>query len=225
MKIVACVPIKTNNERLPGKNTMKFFDGTPLMHFIQKSLVNICEINDIYVFSSDESIQKYCIENVNFLLRSSSLNSAQTTPADIIRAFMNEVDADIYIVAHATSPFVSSDAIADCIRAVANSNYDSAFTSNKIQKLLWSECGKPYNFSPENIPRTQDLPPLFAEVGAAYIFKKDVFLSSGRRIGENPYIREVGDIDAIDIDYHEDFELANIIYKEVILKNGINKVT
>lgn len=31
MKTIAFVPVKLNNERLPGKNLKKFSDGTPLV--------------------------------------------------------------------------------------------------------------------------------------------------------------------------------------------------
>ena len=40
MKTVAVVPIKMNNVRTPGKNTKPFSDGTPLIHLIQKKLLN-----------------------------------------------------------------------------------------------------------------------------------------------------------------------------------------
>jgi len=218
MKTVALIPIKLNSERVPGKNIKPFFDGTPLMYFIQRSLLEVHEIDDIYVFCSDKSIRGYCVEGVKFLVRSSDLDTAQTTPANIIRSFMEKVESDIYITAHATSPFISSSAILDCLKAVVSGEYDSAFTANRIKKLLWNEQRIAFNFDPANIPRTQDLPPLFAEVGAAYVFRKEVFASTGRRIGVNPYIREVSDIEATDIDYPEDFEIANLIYKEIILK-------
>ena len=38
MKTVAFVPIKLNNERLPGKNLKKFSDGTPLVKIILNKL-------------------------------------------------------------------------------------------------------------------------------------------------------------------------------------------
>ena len=41
---------------------------------------------------------------------------------------------------------------------------------------------------------------------------------SNRRLGSHPYIKEVDKIEAMDIDYPEDFEICNAIYKE-ILKN------
>lgn len=31
MKIVSFTPVKLNNERVPGKNTKRFKDGTPLI--------------------------------------------------------------------------------------------------------------------------------------------------------------------------------------------------
>ena len=43
MKVVAFIPIKLNNERTPGKNIKRFSDGTPLMHFVQSSLLALKE--------------------------------------------------------------------------------------------------------------------------------------------------------------------------------------
>ena len=39
MKTVAMIPIKLNNERVPGKNLKQFSDGTPLIKLIQKAWV------------------------------------------------------------------------------------------------------------------------------------------------------------------------------------------
>ena len=36
MKIVAFVPVKLNNERLPGKNTKPFTNGDPLISYMNK---------------------------------------------------------------------------------------------------------------------------------------------------------------------------------------------
>ena len=76
----------------------------------------------------------------------------------------------------------------------------------------------PVNFNPERIPRTQDLNPLYDEVSAAYVFTKEVFEKYKRRIGKHPYITEVSGIECIDIDYPEDFLIADAVYKEIIKK-------
>ena len=49
-------------------------------------------------------------------------------------------------------------------------------------------------------------------------FKKETFEKYNRRVGVKPFIKEVSKIEAMDIDYPEDFEIANIIYKEIINK-------
>ncbi|WP_343338762.1 hypothetical protein TPELB_09680 [Terrisporobacter petrolearius] len=214
MKIVAFVPIKMNNERFPGKNTKCFDDGTPLVQCILKSLVNVPEIDETYVYCSNEKIKDYLIEGVKYIKRSEELDTAQATSQDIIDSFMQEVDADVYVLSHATSPFVKEEKISICINKVKNENYDSAFTAEKLQHLLWSE-NKPLNFDAENIPRTQDLVPIYNEVSAAYVFKKDTFKKLNRRIGLNPYICEVSALEATDIDYPEDFEIANVLYMNI----------
>ena len=46
---------------------------------------------------------------------------------------------------------------------------------------------------------------------ATFLLSKDVFLKHHRRIGLNPYIREVTFKEAVDIDNPEDFNLAEAL--------------
>ena len=46
-KIVAFVPLKLNNERLPGKNTKSFDNGKPLLSYILSSLTCVEGIDEI----------------------------------------------------------------------------------------------------------------------------------------------------------------------------------
>ena len=116
-------------------------------------------------------------------------------------------DADIYVYAHATAPFVTIQTMKKCIEAVAHGDYDSAFCAVKMQDYLWQD-GMPLNFDATNIPRTQDLKPIYQETSGVYVFTKNVFLKYRRRVGINPYIAELNFKEAIDIDTPEDFELA-----------------
>lgn len=218
MKIVAFIPIKLNNERIPGKNTKKFSDGTALITFFLKTIIEVTEIDELYVFCSNSDIEQYFVPGVKYLKRPTFLDTKQATPQDIIEEFMKRVDADIYMMAHCTSPFVTKEHLEECISVVKNEKYDSSFTGEKIRKLLWDNAGNSMNFNPSQIPRTQDLPLIYAEVSAAYVFRKEVFYKFRRRIGFNPYITEVSGIECIDIDYPEDFEIADAIYMNIIKK-------
>lgn len=219
MKTVAFVPVKLNSERLPGKTIKPFFDGTPLISFMLNSLLKIKEIDEVYVFCSDPAIAEYLPEGVVLLKRPQKLDTPEATPQDIMGEFISRVPADVYVTSHATSPFVTAEHIRECVQKVLSGEYDSAFTAEKIQKLLWKNK-KPLNFDASNIPRTQDLEKIYSEVPAVYVYRKDVFTNLRRRIGNNPYLCEVSGIECVDIDWPEDFEIANAIYEKIIVNQN-----
>ena len=212
MKTVAFVPIKLNNERTPGKNTKEFFDGTPLIHFIEKTLLKVSNIDEVYVYCSSEAITPYLLDGVKFLKRPEFLDGPSCNATQLVENFTKTIDADVYVMAHATSPFVKSETIYDCVDKVINDDYDSAYPVKRMQNFFWYE-GKPLNFELDNIKRTQDVEPLFCELCTPFVFKKEVFLKYRARTGVKPYQKEEDEIESIDIDYPEDFELANAIYR------------
>lgn len=215
MKTVVLIPIKLNNQRVPGKNIKRFSDGTPLMTLIQKACLNAAKVDDIYVYCSDETVREYILPGVKFLKRPEYLDGDGINSNDIIREFIKTVDADIYVETHATGPFTKSESIDACIEAVASGKYDSAFLAKRIQEFLW-QAGAPMNFDIQHFPRTQDLVPIFSEAPGAYVFSKESFTMFGRRVGVKPYIHEVSEVESRDIDYPEDFEIADAIYMAMI---------
>ncbi len=225
MKIVSVVPIKLNSERTPGKNLKQFSDGTPLCRMLFGTLAKVNGIDEKYCFCSSEKIKDYLPDGIEFLKRSERLDTPQTHCQDILREFFKLADADIYVLAHVTSPFLKAITIERCIDMVVSGKYDSAFTAERLNEFLWSD-NQPLNFDIADNPRTQDLKPIFRETSGCYVFTKDVFLKSSRRVGFNPYLCEISAIEAVDIDYPEDFEIADAIYTH-LLKTGsaISKIT
>jgi CMP-N-acetylneuraminic acid synthetase len=215
MKTVALIPIKLWSERVPGKNIKLFFDGTPLMAFIQRACLSAKNIDETYIYCSDERVKEYLLDGVKFLKRPEWLDDNNVNSNDIIREFIKEVDADIYLETHATSPFTKPNTLNVVVEKVVSSEFDSAFLAESLREFLWQD-GKPLNFDPQHFPRTQDLIPIYAESSGAFVFTRTNFLKYDRRVGVNPYIHEIDSIEAVDIDYPIDFEIANAIYKEII---------
>ena len=206
MKTVAIMPIKLNNERLPGKNTMLLGDKPLLQHqllAVQKTGL----VEDVFVYCSDDAVCKYLPESIHFLKRSAELDLPTSNFTQIFSAFSESVQADIYVYVHATAPFITTETISECIRAVQGRKYDSAFCAVKIQDFLWKD-GEPLNFDAENLPRSQDLDPIYRETSGVYVFTKEVFENYHRRIGKKPFIKEVSFKEAVDINNPEDFQLA-----------------
>lgn len=211
MKVVAVVPIKLNNERLHNKNILRFDNGYPLIYYILESLIKVNEIDEVYVYCSSDEITKYIPKTIRYIKRSKKLDSSSTKINEILYEFAQNINSDIYVLCHATSPFIKSESIQLGLKSVLSGKYDSAFAVSKIQDFMWKNK-RPMNYSLENIPRTQDLEDIYIETSGFYIFDRNTILNKRRRIGENPNLVEVSKIEAIDIDEKEDFDIANAIY-------------
>jgi CMP-N-acetylneuraminic acid synthetase len=162
---------------------------------------------DIYCYCSDESISKNLPNGINFLERDSSLDSNETLGIDIYKSFINKVDSDIYVICHATSPFITADSIIKGIDKVVNEGHDSSLAVSRIQTFCWYE-DKPLNYDVTNVIKTQDIDPIYYETSAFYIFEKDILSKYNRRVGNNPFLVETNRIESIDIDEKEDYDLA-----------------
>ena len=75
-------------------------------------------------------------------------------------------------------------------------------------KTFYGKIDKPLNFDSKNLPRSQDIEPIYRETSGVYVFTKEVFNKLNQRIGEHPFIKEVGYKEAIDINEEADFKLA-----------------
>jgi CMP-N-acetylneuraminic acid synthetase len=209
MKIVAIMPIKLKNERCPGKNT-RILGNKPLLQFELDSLKETGLCGSIYVYCSNKEVVPFLPEDVNFVQRQEFLDLPTSNFTQIFENFSNEIDADIYVYAHATAPFITVDTMKQCIEAVKSGEYDSAFCAIKLQDYLWKN-GEPMNFDATNVPRTQDLEPIYQETSGIYVFTKEVFEKHRRRIGMKPFIKEVSFKESVDIDNPEDFDLAEVL--------------
>ena len=206
MKVVAFVPIRLNSKRVVGKN-LKKLGGKPLMLYILETLAGVKDIDEVYVYCSSEEVKPLLPPGVKFLKRDESLDRDETLGQEIYDSFTKEIDADIYILAHTTSPFIKADTIKNAIRQVKDGNHDSAFSAQKVQTFTWYK-GQPLNYELKEVPRTQTLEPVFFETSAFYIFRKEIWCEQHQRIGNNPYIAIVDPIEGIDIDNPEDFDFA-----------------
>lgn len=213
MKIVSFIPIKLNNQRLPGKNLLPL-NKRPTCDYIFETICNVDIIDEKYVYCSDEAIKPYITlyesKGLRFLKRDSYLDGFQVKGLEIIDHFIRNVDADIYVLTHVTQPFTKSESIRNALEKVISGEYDSAFSAVMLQDYMWVD-GKPFNYDMKNIVRTQDLKPIYMETGAFFIFRKEVFTKLGQRIGNNPYIYEIDQFEAVDIDTAEDFEFAEAV--------------
>lgn len=206
MKIVAFVPIKLNNQRLPGKNLLPL-GGKPMCRRIFEALLEVEGLDEVVAYCSDEALIPYLPDGARFLRRPEALDGDLVKGAEIYASFLSDVEADAYVLAHATSPFVRPESIQRGVDAILSGGHDSAFAAQRVQTFAWFR-GEPLNYSLDDVPRTQDIEPVWVETSAFYAFRREVFERGGRRIGDSPLIVEVDGMEAVDVDEPADYELA-----------------
>lgn len=211
MKTVAFVPIRLNSKRVIGKN-LKKLGNKPLLCYVLDTLVRVTSIDEVYVFCSSDEILPFLPEGVRWLKRSEDLDRDETLGREIYDAFVSQVDADLYVLTHTTSPFIKPETIEIAINQIKEYHFDSALSVEKIQTFTWFK-NKPLNYQLDFVPRTQDLEPIFIETSAFFMFKKQVWAEKQQRIGNNPYFAVVDKVEGIDIDTPQDFAFAEQIIK------------
>ena len=207
MKTVAFVPIRLNSKRVVGKN-LKMLGNKPLLCYILDTLVKVERIDEVYVYCSNEEIIKYLPQGVKFLKRPEFLDRDETLGKEIYEEFTKSVDADVYVLAHTTSPFMKVTTVENALNKILDEDYDSAFSAEKIQTFAWFN-GKTLNYDLKEIPRTQTIEPVYVETSAFFMFKRDVWKVNKQRIGFKPYFAIVDKIEGVDIDWLKTLSLQN----------------
>ena len=211
MKVVAFLPAKGTSSRIESKN-LKLLDGKPLFLHTLEKLMECDFIDEIYLDTeSDEVIDLASETNCKILKRDPKLASNTTDGNKLFFNEVNFVDADIYIQILSTSPFIEKDTIKKGIDAIKNDGFDSALLIRKEKLYTWNNDGPNYDI--ENIPNSIDLDDTIIETMGLYIVKRDSVLSTQKRIGNKPYLLEATALEAIDVNWQEDFDLANLIAK------------
>lgn len=209
MKTACMIPIKLRSERVPGKN-LKPLGGRPLLHYIQRACLRAQLLDEVYVYCSSEEVAPYVLEGVTLLLRPDFLDGDGCNCNDLLRGFMAQVEADIYVASHATAPFTRPQSIDACIARIRDGEYDSAFLAQPLRQMMWQH-GRPLNFDPAHFPRTQDLDPIHMEASGAFAVSRAAFMQYGYRAAGRVHIHEVDALEALDVDWPQDFAIAEAL--------------
>lgn len=212
MKVVAFLPAKGSSERIENKN-IKILDGKPLF---LRQLEKLCElkfIDEVYLDTeSDEIIELASHIDCKVLKRDPSLASNKTDGNKLFYNETSQVDADIYIQILATSPFIKGDTILEGINLLKESNeYDSVVLVKKEKQYTWNSSNNTTNYDINAIPNSNILDDTIIETMGLYIIKASAAKSLKRRIGNKPYLLEASALEAVDVNYPDEFELANYI--------------
>ena len=82
------------------------------------------------------------------------------------------------------------------------------FLLNKEGKLVNNTTDIPW-------PRTQDLEALYEINHTMFLAKREVYVEQKNRIGKKPLLHIMDEIHSFDIDWEDDFTIAEVMYKNL----------
>ena len=224
----AFLPCRKNSQRVANKNRRpisNFKNG--LLEIKLSQLLNTSFIEKIYLSTDDINIIQYAenLKNKKLILhmRDKKLASNTTETHELISHAAKLCKDSKYIIwTHTTSPFLNSRKYSELIEAFFSNlkkGYDSLMTVTKLQGFLW-DINNPINYDRNEIkwPRTQTIKPHFEVNSGAFISSIESYIKNQDRIGKNPFLYNLDKLSGWDIDWPEDFEIAEKLIDSGLLK-------
>lgn len=225
MSIYAFLPCRKGSERVPKKNIKPFGQyENGLVELKLKQLLDCIAIDKVILSTNDEEILEYAgtITHKKLVIhkRDDSLCSSTTSTDELVAHALSLAPDGHILWTHVTSPFINSkqyELIIEEYFEKLENGYDSLMTTSLIHGFLWDK-EKPINYdrSKEKWPRTQTIEPIHEVNSAVFLNSAANYAALNDRIGKKPYLYVMDKIIAYDIDWPEDFVIA-----EAIAENGL----
>lgn len=222
------MPCRKGSERVPRKNIRPIAGKSlGLLEIKLGQLLATTLIDKIILSTNDEEILDFAASlgdrRLDLRTRDESLAANSTSTDQLIEYAGSQVDEGHLVWTHVTSPFIGAVEYDEMLRTYLRelmNGYDSLMTVTELQGFIWDESG-PVNYdrSVEKWPRTQTLNPLYEVNSGAFVAPVSVYRDQKDRIGDAPFKYKLDKIQGFDIDWEEDFQIA-----EALMGAGISRI-
>ena len=225
-KVAFFLPTRKGSERVKNKNTKPFagIEGGLIENKIRQ-LVETRLLDEIILSTNDETCmaiaQQYAKSDarVRIIPRPEELCLSSTNLQDLICYVPTITDADHILWGHVTTPLAGADQYDAGIQLYLDNlseGYDSLVGVTELKNFLLNREGKLINNTTDiPWPRTQDLEPLYEINHTMYLAKRDVYEEQKNRIGKKPLLHVMDEIHSFDIDWPDDFTIAEVMYRNL----------
>lgn len=211
MKVLAFVPAKGDSTRIRAKNTA-ILDGDYIFKRKLRQLLDCPEIDEIILDTDSDSLRAlaedlYC-DRLRCIPRPADLATNATDGHALFAYECGLAEADIYIQALCTSPFITAETISRALKALRDDpNADSLVAVTKARQYTWTD-GRP-DYGEGRIPNSVELPETVVEAMGLYMVRRQPGAPAPtRRFGQTPVLFELTAEECIDINWPDDLALA-----------------
>ncbi|MDD5503741.1 MAG: hypothetical protein PHV77_00300 [Candidatus Omnitrophica bacterium] len=213
-EIVAVIPVKGVSERVKSKNTRPFCD-TSLYELKLEHMSMVKGFSNIIVSSEDDRILEIARKKGFDTHRRDSRYSTSSIPmSDVYSYVASQIKGEHIAWVNVTNPLALVKNYEDAIKAYngLGSEYDCLLSAYEVKDYIFYN-NKPINFKPNPWPRSQDLKGLCALSFLINILKRNDMVRWGSCVGQKPYFFILDRITSMDVDYQEDFDFCEMMYR------------
>lgn len=223
-KSIAIITARGGSKRIPKKN-IRDFCGKPILAYSIEAALKSRIFDEVMVSTESEEIAEIARKEgavVPFFRSEKTANDYAAT-ADVLLEVIEEYrqrsrEFDYGCCIYPTAPFITPEKLRNAMELLVKQDADSVMPvvqysfppqrgveiEDGFIKVKWQEY---YNM------RSQDLSPVYHDVGQFYCFQVDRFLASKKVIGEKCLPIVVSDLEVQDIDNVEDWKIAEMKYQ------------
>ncbi|MCA6073426.1 cytidylyltransferase domain-containing protein [Fulvivirga sedimenti] len=226
--LIVFLPCRKGSERVKNKNIRRFsIYEHGLLEIKLRQLLDIRRIKQIVLSTNDEEILQYAgnlgSDRIILDRRREELCLSSTSTDELINYVPEIIPEGHVLWTHVTSPFISAKDYDNAIESYEKSledGFDSLMSVTRVQKFLFDESGNAVNFNrdKEKWPRTQTIDPYFEANSGYFLSSISNYRKFSDRIGAKVSMKEIDSLQSFDIDWEEDFVLAERIYNAI---NGL----
>lgn len=222
-KVAFFLPTRKGSQRVENKNT-RFFAGVEggLVEVKLRQLIKTNKIDEILFSSNDEEClkiaRKYQQQSAKICIieRPTELCLDSTNLQDLITYVPSITEAEHILWGHVTTPLADEtdyDSAVELYLQNLNDGYDSLVGVLEFRNFLLNKEGKLINnTSSLPWPRTQDLAALYEINHTIFLTKRQIYQNQKNRLGSNPYLYKMNKVKSMDIDWEDDFLIAESLY-------------
>lgn len=224
-KVSFFLPTRKGSQRVINKNTRPFagIEGGLLQNKLQQ-LVHSANIDEIVLSTNDEECIRIAekVQAVSDKIvidrRPEALCLDTTNLKDLIDYVPSVVSNHHILWGHVTTPLATAKDYDLGVEAYFNAlkaGSDSLISVCEFKNFLLNNKGVVVNnTTPLPWPRTQDLETLYEVNHVMFMASKDVYKQLGNRVGNAPFLYVMDKINSFDVDWEEDFKIAEILYEK-----------
>lgn len=215
MKTKALVAVRSGSQRVQNKNIRPFADSNLLTVKLEQ-LKRIDLLDGIIVNSNDDKMLKIAADmGCETVRRDEYYASNVVSMSDVYKNMAENCDCDVIAYINVTNPLLKDETIVKGIKKFYDNVdvFDSLNSAHLIKEFLFKD-NSPVNYDLMHQPRSQDLPDIYALNFAINILKKETMIECKNVVGHKPFIFDIDEIEATDIDNPIDFDFAEFVFKK-----------